>query len=187
MLIFVDPHVEEPPDMDPDFKNRICHYITGSNYFTNVLGEERVYMSQMYEKLKDDEPEVFECLFQPSDDPTSDSELVYTNATRLIDVFPTDQDRETVEEYVFTCVTVEPEDDDYEEVIKVYFVSGEYNLSEKPDSKVPGRFVFAYSNKSQNEVDIFAVAEMPAKSRFTLVAEVEDSYLKNREGNEPGE
>jgi hypothetical protein len=168
--------------MDPNTKNRICHHITGSTYFTNEFRQKRVSIPKWGPELKDSIPSIYSKLYEPSADENSD---VYANRTRFVDVYASELDKETVKEYVFVCLTFEDYDD--EAKFYVYSVSGEYNMSDDPTvSYLPGRFLFVYTDAWEEELDLFAVAEVPARSTSTPGAEVELEYLSQRQGYVPG-
>lgn len=179
-----------PPFLDPEMKNRICHFISGSNYFAYVLHEKRVYVHRVSGILQRKFPDIYARLYENSD---------YTNRTTLIDVLSPEHDEEDDDEedenedqtffkdYAFICLSVAG---DYNENrISFYLVSGEYNMSDDPStSYIPGRFAF-YQKESKTSVKLagFALAEVPATSLYSPGVEVERVYLERRVGNRPGQ
>lgn len=160
--------------MDVGTKGIICHAITSSGYFTNVLdGEPRSIMHHVY-------PLAFIRLYEPSS--ADENVYVYTSPTKLVDVHFNTESPETIKENVFSCTNY-----DIHNYALVYLASAEYNLSDMPtDSRVEGRFLFYYRDFTCTVMQLFAVAEKPAKSSSFRGADVERLYLQRRAGNEPG-
>lgn len=165
--------------MHPDIKRRICHYITDSTYFSDILNEKRVYMHQMYHRLRDTNRNIFLNLYQSSSRSTFGDTMVYANPTRMVTVEIEPNTEILFEEYIFACLTLNLAD-----VLSVYFISEEYNVSDTPESSyMAGRFIFLGFFGDSKVSGPFAIAEEPAISLCNPGADVERSYLENRWGN----
>lgn len=176
--------------MDPETKNRICHHISGSSHFVNVLKEVRVHAHRVTQTLEQKHPLIYASLYQQSPDQRS---MIYTNPTKPIDVlWPEDEENDEGDderfqrEYVFTCLTIEHSDYN-EDYISSYLVSSEYNVSDDiTKSHLPGRFIFFNRDYGYIRQVLFAVAEIPARSLLPPGSDVEHWYLQMRVGKEPG-
>lgn len=172
--------IDPPPWIDLDTKNRICHHIGNSGFFT-LLKEKPIYMYEMYEKLRYLKPDVLLTLYERTTSGPTDGRLlnmVYVNRTEPVDVIVlNNEELETIRDYAFICPTT-----DEDQNVFPYLVSMEYNLSDDSDSYIAGRFLFY---KDDDLSEMYALAEEPARSLSTPGEKVERAFLQNRADNEP--
>lgn len=144
----------------------------------------------MYDKLKDQNPRLLLHLYQPTNKRATVGNLVYTNRIFPISVnVRVNEESEAEEEeifldHAFICLTVHVED---ENLVYIYNVSREYNVSDKPDEEyIAGRFLF-YNHPGDGHSEIYALAEEPAQGLSIPGELVERSYLRTRGDNKPSE
>lgn len=170
--------------MDPDTKNRICYHITSSAFFTKMSYDKQVFIHKVYKNLVLKDPQLFLRLYESF----NGLDLIYTNFMKPVDVYPEEDDENTVREYTFVCLTIDEgaDEDDENDVdfIRDNLISKEYNLSDDPaKSQIAGRFLFLSYPENHVRYELFSVAEEPAESLSNPGEDVEHLYLESKKSN----
>lgn len=145
-----------------------------------------VYMDEVYDELKGQQPTLFEEIFRKYTNRSSETsirEFEHFNSLRTIKV-SIKSTGETLIENAFICLSHQKRPPQF---VKFY-VSQEYNVNDSSDLPyVAGRFVFRYNESEELEVE--ALAEEPAKALLTgptSTIATERLYLEKIKLHEPG-